>query len=71
MSSSYCYSLSQVVLPLTVEEYQIGQLYAVAEASKAETGGGDGVEVQQNKPFTDHAEYGSGQYTYKIYHLEQ
>lgn len=61
----------QVVLPLTVEEYQIGQLYAVAEASKAETGGGDGVEVLKNEPFTDHKEFGSGQYTYKIYHLEQ
>lgn len=66
----------QVVLPLTVEEYQIGQLYAVAEASKAETGGGDGVEVLKNEPI-DHPEYnkhsrdGKCQYTHKIYHLEQ
>lgn len=34
-----------MVLPLTVEEYQVGQLWSVAEASKAETGGGEGVEV--------------------------
>lgn len=66
----------QVVLPLTVEEYQIGQLYAVAEASKAETGGGDGVEVLMNEPIY-HADYqkyshdGKCQYTHKIYHLEQ
>lgn len=60
----------RVTLPLTVEEYQVGQLYAVVEASKAETGGGDGVEVQKNEPFTDHPVYGSGQYTYKIYHLQ-
>lgn len=33
------------MLPLTVDEYQVGQLYSVAEASKAETGGGEGVEV--------------------------
>ena len=30
---------------MTVEEYQVGQLWSVAEASKAETGGGEGVEV--------------------------
>eukprot|EP00834_Sanchytrium_tribonematis_P008463 NODE_1004_length_2718_cov_0.682321.p2 type:complete len:254 gc:universal NODE_1004_length_2718_cov_0.682321:315-1076(+) len=55
----------RVRLPLTVEEYQIGQLYAVAEASKDETGGGEGVEVLKNEP----CEYEGkkGQYTYKIY----
>lgn len=30
----------RVVLPLTVEEYQVAQLFSVAEASKNETGGG-------------------------------
>uniref|UniRef100_A0AC35U4K2 Phosphatidylinositol transfer protein n=1 Tax=Rhabditophanes sp. KR3021 TaxID=114890 RepID=A0AC35U4K2_9BILA len=30
----------RVVLPMSVEEYQVGQLWSVAEASKAETGGG-------------------------------
>ena len=38
-------NFSRIVLPLTVDEYQIGQLYSVAEASKHETGGGEGVEV--------------------------
>ena len=32
----------RVILPMTVEEYQVAQLYAVAEASKNETGGGEG-----------------------------
>ncbi|XP_064620045.1 phosphatidylinositol transfer protein alpha isoform-like isoform X2 [Lineus longissimus] len=36
---------------MTVEEYQVAQLYSVAEASKKETGGGDGIEVRINKPF--------------------
>ena len=31
---------------MTVEEYQVAQLYSVAEASKNETGGGEGVEVR-------------------------
>jgi len=63
----------RVVMPLTVEEYQIGQLYSVAEASKAETGGGEGVEVIKNEPFNDvpllGGRYRRGQYTYKKYHL--
>ncbi|XP_026810845.1 phosphatidylinositol transfer protein alpha isoform isoform X1 [Rhopalosiphum maidis] len=63
----------RVVLPLTVEEYQIAQLYSVAEASKNETGGGEGIEVLKNEPFTNYpllgGKYSEGQYTYKIYHL--
>lgn len=69
---------SRVILPLTVDEYQIAQLYAVAKASKEQTGGGDGVEVLQNCPFNDKIfppksplldGFKSGQYTHKIYHV--
>ena len=65
-------------MPMTVEEYQVAQLYAVAEASKAETGGGEGVEVLKNEPYDEtHEKYiplmggrfSKGQYTHKIYHL--
>jgi len=63
----------RVTLPLTVEEYQVAQLYSVAEASKNETGGGEGIEVLKNEPFEDFpllgGKYNKGQYTYKIYHL--
>ncbi|KAM9359215.1 phosphatidylinositol transfer protein, alpha a [Symphorus nematophorus] len=58
----------RVVLPVSVEEYQVGQLYAVAEASKNETGGGEGVEVIANEPYEKEGE--KGQYTKKIYHLD-
>ncbi|XP_071327962.1 phosphatidylinositol transfer protein alpha isoform-like [Trachinotus anak] len=58
----------RIVLPLSVEEYQVGQLYAVAEASKNETGGGEGVEVLANEPYEKDGE--KGQYTHKIYHLQ-
>lgn len=57
-----------IPLPISVEEYQIGQLYAVAEASKNETGGGEGVEVVQNEA-VEHEKYGHCQYTHKIMHL--
>ena len=63
------------MLPLQVEEYHIGQLYSVSEASKNETGGGEGIEVLENRPFKD-TEFPNdvppgreGQYTHKIYHL--
>ncbi|XP_064391749.1 phosphatidylinositol transfer protein alpha isoform-like isoform X2 [Halichondria panicea] len=58
----------RVVMPLTLEEFQVGQLYSVAEASKNETGGGEGVEIIKNEP-CDHPELGKGQFTHKIYHL--
>uniref|UniRef100_A0A8C4EUM2 Phosphatidylinositol transfer protein, alpha a n=1 Tax=Dicentrarchus labrax TaxID=13489 RepID=A0A8C4EUM2_DICLA len=54
---------SYLILP-----YQVGQLYAVAEASKNETGGGEGVEVIVNEPYEKDGE--KGQYTHKIYHLQ-
>uniref|UniRef100_A0A3B5LQY4 Phosphatidylinositol transfer protein beta isoform n=1 Tax=Xiphophorus couchianus TaxID=32473 RepID=A0A3B5LQY4_9TELE len=59
---------SRVVLPVSVEEYQVGQLYSVAEASKNETGGGEGIEVLKNEPYEKEGE--KGQYTHKIYHLK-
>lgn len=63
---------SRVVMPCTVVEYQVAQLYAVARASKNETGGGQGVEVLNNEPYDDEKMYGKkGQFTYKKYHLKE
>ncbi|XP_015276757.1 PREDICTED: phosphatidylinositol transfer protein beta isoform [Gekko japonicus] len=58
----------RVVLPCSVQEYQVGQLYSVAEASKNETGGGEGIQVLKNEPYEKDGE--TGQYTHKIYHLK-
>jgi len=57
----------RVLMPTTVPEYQVAQLYCVAKMSKQETGVGAGVEVLKNEPYTRGTE--SGQYTHKIYHL--
>jgi hypothetical protein len=58
---------------MTVEEYQVAQLWSVAQASQEETGGGEGVEVLKNEPFTGKRDlflnYTDGQYTHKIYKL--
>lgn len=66
----------RICLPLSVEEYHIGQLYGVAEASKNETGGGEGIEVVKNEPVEEVIKGESSgkvfksQYTYKIIHLK-
>ncbi|XP_041094657.1 phosphatidylinositol transfer protein beta isoform-like [Polyodon spathula] len=41
--------------------------YSVAEASKNNTGGGEGIEVLRNEPYEKEGE--KGQYTHKIYHI--
>lgn len=68
-----CPSTLQFIFLSLDFQYQVAQLYSVAEASKNETGGGEGIEVLKNEPFVDYpllgGKYSSGQYTYKIYHL--
>nr|KAG5713131.1 hypothetical protein BaRGS_007658 [Batillaria attramentaria] len=65
--------------------YHVAQLWSVAEASKNETGGGEGLEVLINEPFDPETnkeylpekplqaggkEYTTGQYTHKRYYLQ-
>uniref|UniRef100_UPI0035902ED0 phosphatidylinositol transfer protein beta isoform-like n=1 Tax=Myxine glutinosa TaxID=7769 RepID=UPI0035902ED0 len=71
MSRDFAGSIKEyrIVLPCSVEEYQVGQLFSVAEASKNETGGGDGIEVLKNEAY-DNGIGGSGQYTLKMYHVQ-
>ena len=63
----------RIVLPLSTEEYHIGQLYGVAEASKNETGGGEGIEVLSNRPIAPNEPFYEegkvGQYTHKRFYL--
>lgn len=62
----------RVVLPLTVDEYAIAQRYVIAEMSRHETGGGEGIEILTNEHFENiplfDGRYSEGQYTRKIYH---
>jgi hypothetical protein len=64
----------RIVLPMSVEEYQIAQLWSVAQASKENTGGGEGIVILNNEHFADKKDlfqnYTSGQYTHKIYKLQ-
>ncbi len=54
----------RIPMPLTLQEYRIGQRYSTMAASLEQTGGGEGVEFVKNEP------YALGQYTKKIYHLK-
>ncbi|VDN54607.1 unnamed protein product [Dracunculus medinensis] len=59
----------RIILPLTLEEYNRAQLFAVAETSKNETGGGDGVEVIKQEPFTS-STIRSGETIYGVHTLK-
>jgi len=58
----------RILLPFSVDEYQIGQLYSVAKSSSQETSNGEGVDVIKNEPFKNEDGL-EGQYTEKIYHV--
>ena len=60
------------MMPLTVDEYRIGQLYSVARTQLMEVteGDGAGVEILENKPIV-HPTMGAGQYTSKRYRIDR
>lgn len=59
----------RILLPLTVKEYRIAQLYMIQKKSRQESSSdGSGVEIIKNEPYTE-GPGGSGQYTFKIYHI--
>ncbi|KAL4657919.1 cytoplasmic phosphatidylinositol transfer protein 1-like [Arapaima gigas] len=58
----------RICMPLTVEEYRIGQLYMISKHSHEQSDRGEGVEVVQNEPFEDPT-HGCGQFTEKRLYL--
>jgi len=58
----------RLAMPLTVEEYRIGQLYMIAKHSHEQSEKGEGVEVVTNEPFY-HEVHGQGQFTEKRVYL--
>jgi len=55
-------------MPLTVDEYKVGQLFMIAKHSMEQSQKGEGVEVVENKPHEDPV-HGKGQFTEKRIHL--
>ncbi|WAQ97275.1 PITC1-like protein [Mya arenaria] len=58
----------RICMPLTVQEYRIGQLFMIAKHSHEQSQEGEGVEVVKNEP-CEHEEHGKGQFTEKRIHL--
>ncbi|KAL1544156.1 phosphatidylinositol transfer protein 2-like [Salvia divinorum] len=59
----------RIVMPLSLEEFQVAQMYMVMKMQQQNTNSTEGVEVLENRPFEDD-EIGKGQYTLKIYRLQ-
>ncbi|XP_078274297.1 cytoplasmic phosphatidylinositol transfer protein 1-like [Rhinoraja longicauda] len=58
----------RICMPLTVDEYRIGQLYTISKHSHEQSDKGEGVEVVKNEPHEDPV-HGKGQFTEKRVHL--
>uniref|UniRef100_A0A5B7BFM4 Putative phosphatidylinositol transfer protein 1-like isoform X1 n=1 Tax=Davidia involucrata TaxID=16924 RepID=A0A5B7BFM4_DAVIN len=59
----------RIVMPLSLDEYQIAQMYMVMKMQQQSTTSTEGVEVLENRPFQDDV-FGMGQYTSKVYRLQ-
>eukprot|EP00117_Sycon_ciliatum_P038104 scpid75146/ scgid28378/ Cytoplasmic phosphatidylinositol transfer protein 1; Retinal degeneration B homolog beta len=58
----------RICMPVSVEEYRIGQLYLIAKHCHEQSQAGDGVEVIKNEPCEDET-HGKGRYTEKRIHI--
>jgi len=58
----------RICMPLSVDEYRVGQLFMIAKHSMEQSQKGEGVEVVENKPHEDPV-HGKGQFTEKRIHL--
>ncbi|XP_078394037.1 membrane-associated phosphatidylinositol transfer protein 1-like, partial [Cetorhinus maximus] len=59
----------RIALPMSLQEYQVAQLYMIQKKSREESSGeGSGVEILANRPYSD-GPGGCGQFTHKVYHV--
>ncbi|KAF3943428.1 hypothetical protein CMV_030015 [Castanea mollissima] len=59
----------RIVMPISLEEYEIAQSYMVLKMQQENTTSTEGIEVLENRPFENDA-FGKGQYTSKVYRLQ-
>ncbi|GJQ73318.1 rdgBbeta [Trypoxylus dichotomus] len=58
----------RICMPISVEEYKVGQLYMISRHSLEQSGDGEGVELVKNEACEDPV-HGSGYFTEKRIHL--
>ncbi|XP_021307053.1 phosphatidylinositol transfer protein 2 isoform X1 [Sorghum bicolor] len=59
----------RIVMPMSMEEYEIGLSYTIMKMEQQNTNSKEGVEVLRQVPFEDE-KLGKGQFTSKVYHLQ-
>ncbi|XP_059626739.1 uncharacterized protein LOC132269524 [Cornus florida] len=59
----------RIVMPVSLDEYQIAQMYMVMKMQQESTTSTEGVEILERRTFEDDV-VGKGQYTSKIYRLQ-
>ncbi|KAF6150556.1 hypothetical protein GIB67_030357 [Kingdonia uniflora] len=59
----------RISMPISLEEYQIAQMYMVTKMQEESTTTSEGVEVLKNRAFENDV-LGKGRYTSKVYHLK-
>lgn len=56
-------------MPMTLDEYEIAQMYMILKMQQETTTNTEGVDVLENKPFEDNF-FGKGHYTSKVYRYQ-
>ncbi|XP_030447835.1 uncharacterized protein LOC115670654 [Syzygium oleosum] len=59
----------RIVMPISLEEYQIAQMYTVTKMQLQSRTDTEGVDILESRPFED-SEFGKGHYTSKVYRLQ-
>jgi hypothetical protein len=58
----------RIIVPTNLAQFRIGSRYMANRVAREDKGGGEGIEVRENRPFEDGERQGT--YTYKIYHFK-
>ncbi|KAK4772625.1 hypothetical protein SAY86_014400 [Trapa natans] len=59
----------RIVMPMSLEEFQVAQVYMVNKMQQQNTTDTEGVDILEKSPFHDD-EFGEGQYSSKVYRLQ-
>ncbi|CAO2814424.1 unnamed protein product [Amaranthus hypochondriacus] len=59
----------RIVMPMSLAEYEVAQMYMVLKMQQENTTNNEGVEVLESRPFQDNV-FGKGHYTSKVYSFQ-
>lgn len=59
----------RIVMPMSLDEYEIAQMYMILKMQQENTTNNEGVDVLESRPFEDNV-FGKGHYTSKVYRFQ-